>query len=56
LDRWDDTFDRMQFFEASAHRIGIQAKAFIDFEEAVNWLWQSRVIAVPGDAESTGNS
>lgn len=42
LDDWDDTFDRMQFFEASADEIGVQAKAFIDFEQAVNWLWDSR--------------
>ena len=46
LDNWDDTFDRMQFFEANADQIGVQARAFIDFEQAVNWLWDSR--NVPG--------
>jgi hypothetical protein len=46
----------MQFFEASARMIGIEAKAFIDFEEAVNWLWESRVIAEPEDAENAGDS
>lgn len=41
LDDWDETFDRMQFMEASAHEVGFQVRAFIDFESAVNWLWQS---------------
>jgi hypothetical protein len=50
LDRWDDTFDRVQFFEASASRIGITAKAFIDFERAVEWLWETR-----GLSEGEGN-
>lgn len=42
LDDWDETFDRMQFFQASADQIGVQARAFIDFEAAINWLWDSR--------------
>jgi len=42
LDDWDDTFDRVQFFEASTEHIGIQARAFLDFERAVDWLWDSR--------------
>ena len=41
LDDWDETFDRMQFMEASAREVGFQVRAFIDFESAVNWLWQS---------------
>ncbi len=41
LDDWDETFDRMQFMEASAHEVGFQVRAFIDFESTVNWLWQS---------------
>lgn len=42
LDDWDKTFDRMQFFEASADQLGFQARAFINFEKAVNWLWDER--------------
>jgi hypothetical protein len=42
LDRWDDTFDRVQFFEASLERIGVEAKAFLEFEKAVSWFWESR--------------
>ena len=42
LDNWDDTFDRMQFFEDSATYIGVTARAFLDFEAAVDWLWESR--------------
>mgnify|MGYP006301097333 FL=1 len=42
LDDWDDTFDRMQFFEASSRHIGVTARAFLDFEVAVDWLWESR--------------
>ena len=42
LDNWDDTFDRMQFFEDSAKHIGVTARAFLDFEAAVDWLWESR--------------
>lgn len=50
LEDWDNTFDRIQFFESSAHRIDVQARAFIDFESAVNWLWDSR--GVLGDIDS----
>jgi len=42
LDHWDETFDRMQFMEASAHEVGLHhVRAFIDFESAVDWLWDS---------------
>lgn len=44
LDDWDETFDRMQFMEASAEMVGFQAHAFIDFENAVDWLWESRAV------------
>lgn len=57
LDHWDpwgDTFDRMQFFEASSERIGVEAKAFLEFEKAVDWLWarptRSRAKRVAGDS------
>jgi hypothetical protein len=54
LDNWDDTFDRAQFFEASSERIGIESKAFLEFEKAVNWLWASRSVGHgPSDAGST---
>lgn len=49
LDNWDDTFDRVQFFEASSDMIGVEAKAFLEFEEAVEWLWTSRAL---GEAEN----
>ena len=42
LDDWDDTLDRMQFFEDSSRHIGVTARAFLDFEAAVDWLWESR--------------
>lgn len=42
LDDWDQTFDRVQFFQDTADEIGLTARAFIDFEAAVNWLWESR--------------
>jgi hypothetical protein len=45
LDNWDDTFDRVQFFEASSDEIGIEAKAFLEFEEAVEWLWAGRSVS-----------
>ena len=51
---WDNTFDRMQFFEASSSNFGIASKAFLDFEEAVGWLWESRSIA--GDANDPGSA
>ena len=51
---WDNTFDRMQFFEASSSNFGIASKAFLDFEEAVGWLWESRSIA--GDANDLGSA
>lgn len=56
LDDWDDTFDRMQFFEDSARQISIQAKAFIDFESAVRWLWESRDFGETENIEVTGGS
>jgi hypothetical protein len=52
LDNWDKTFDRMQFFEASSERIGVEAKAFLEFEEAVEWLWESRTISTAEDSEA----
>lgn len=53
LDDWDNTFDRMQFLESSADQIGVQARAFIDFEKAVNWLWDSRNLLHDTAASST---
>lgn len=53
LDDWDDTFDRMQFMEASAHEVGFQVRAFIDFESAVDWLWESRDVLDDLDAEDS---
>jgi hypothetical protein len=49
LDDWDQTFDRMQFMEASAHEVGFQVRAFIDFESAVDWLWESHSVSAPLD-------
>lgn len=42
LDRWGRSFDRVQFFEASSEHVDIHARAFLDFERAVSWLWQSQ--------------
>lgn len=46
LDRWDETYDRMQFFEASAGELGFQARAFINFENAMNWLWEKKPVPI----------
>ena len=46
LDRWDETYDRMQFFEASAGELGFQARAFIDFEKAMDWLWEKKPVPI----------
>lgn len=39
LDRYDEHFEQTQFFEASAQHVGLQVRAFIDFEEAFRWLY-----------------
>jgi len=44
LDHWDETYDRMQFLEASAREVGFRTCAFIDFEEAITWLWEENLV------------
>jgi hypothetical protein len=39
LGRWDRTYNRLEFLQESAQMCGIEAKAFRDFEHAVEWLW-----------------
>lgn len=43
LDHWDQTFDRMQFLEASAGEVGLRTRAFIDFEQAMHGLWNAEL-------------
>ncbi|NBB72915.1 MAG: hypothetical protein GVY35_04465 [Bacteroidetes bacterium] len=43
LDHWDQTYDRMQFLEVSAGEVGLRARAFIDFEQAMHGLWHAEL-------------
>lgn len=52
LGRWDETYNRLEFLQENARLYGIDAKAFHDFESAVNWLWESRSLdTADGDPE-----
>lgn len=41
--QWGKNLSSMQFLQALAEREGFQVRTFVDFENAMDWLWAGQV-------------